>query len=67
MLTKYRITMLGLSLDTSVCPPPLVNAVFPNFDGWSVSLSSNEIIVEAPESQTPVDLGPLVKVEVVTE
>ncbi len=62
-MTTYRITLLGLPIDTSVCPPAIVSAIFPAFDGWAVSLSSEEIIVVAPSPQTPADLGPLVKVE----
>ena len=65
MTTTYRITYLAGLLDTSVCPPAIVPALFPAFDGWAVSLSSTEIIVVAPSPQTPTDLGPLVKVEVV--
>ena len=62
-MTTYRITLLGFPIDTSVCPPAIVSAIFPAFDGWPVSLSPTEIIVVAPSPQTPVDLGPLVKVE----
>ena len=65
MNTTYRITYLAGQLDTSVCPPAIVSAIFPAFDGWSVSLSSTEIIVVAPSPQTPENLGPLVKVEVI--
>lgn len=66
MTTTYRITVLGMGLDTSACPPAIVAAVFPAFDGWPVTLSPTECIVTAPSPQTPVDLGPLVKVETVT-
>lgn len=65
MKTTYRITVLGSGLDTSVCPPSIVFALFPAFDGWPVSLSESECLVTAPAPQTPVDLGPLVKVEIV--
>ena len=65
MSITYRITMIGMPLDTSVCPPSIVSAIFPAFDGWPVALSSTECLVTAPEPQTPADLGPLVKVEVV--
>ena len=61
----YRITILGTGLDTSVCPPAIVPAVFPAFDGWPVVLSSTECLVTAPSPQTPTDLGPLVRVEIV--
>lgn len=64
-MITYRITLIGMALDTSVCPPAIVSAVFPAFDGWPVSLSATECIVTAPSPQTPVDLGPLVKVEAV--
>ena len=63
MLTDYRITLLGLPIDTSVCPPAIVPAIFPAFDGWPVTLSADGITVTAPSPQTPADLGPLVKVE----
>ena len=62
-ITTYRITYLAGALDTSVCPPAIVPALFPAFDGWPVTLSSSECIVTAPSPQTPTDLGPLVKVE----
>lgn len=65
-MTTYRITYLAGKLDTSVCPPAIVTAIFPAFDGWPVTLSETECIVTAPSPQTPVDLGPLVKVETVT-
>lgn len=63
--TTYRITLLGSSLDTSYCPPAIVKAIFPDFDGWPVTLSENECVVVAPSPQTPADLGPLVKVETI--
>lgn len=63
MPTDYRITLLGLPIDTSTCPPAIVSAIFPAFDGWPVTLSSEAITVTAPTPQTPADLGPLVKVE----
>lgn len=63
MSTTYRITVIGMPLDTSVCPPSIVPAVFPAFDGWPVTLTPTECLVTAPAPQTPADLGPLVKVE----
>lgn len=62
----YRITYLIGKLDTSVCPPTIVPAIFPTFDGWPVTLTETECIVTVPEGVTPADLGPLVKVEVVS-
>ncbi len=43
----------------------LVKTAFPSWDGEFVSADQYEIIVKFPTPQTPVDLGPLVKVEVV--
>lgn len=65
MQTTYRISLLGLAMDCSRCPPPIVAAVFPAFDGWPVSVSPEECLVVAPSPQVPADLGPLVRVEVV--
>ena len=62
-MTTYRITLLGMPIDTSTCPPAIVPALFPAFDGWPVTVSTEAITVTAPTQQTPVDLGPLVKVE----
>jgi len=63
MSITYRITYIAGKLDCSVCPPEIVTAVFPAFDGWPVTLSESECLVTAPSPQTPADLGPLVKVE----
>ena len=60
---KYRITYLLGKLDTSTCPPAIVSVVFPAFDGEPVTLNENEITVTFETEQTPVDLGPLVKIE----
>jgi hypothetical protein len=40
-----------------------VSALFPAFDGEPVTLNENEITVTFETEQTPVDLGPLVKIE----
>ncbi|HSG20412.1 MAG TPA: hypothetical protein VLA31_06545 [Burkholderiaceae bacterium] len=63
---KYRITTLLGGFDMSICPPAIVSALWPTFDGWPVTLSPQECIVTVPDSApTPADLGPLVKVELV--
>jgi hypothetical protein len=61
----YRITYLAGKLDTSICPPAIVSAIFPNFSGEAVTLTDSEITVTFGSEQTPVDLGPLVKVELI--
>ena len=61
----YRITYLLGKLDTSICPPAIVPAIFPAFTGEAVTLSDSEITVTFDTAQTPTDLGPLVKVELI--
>lgn len=61
----YKITYLLGKLDTSICPPEVVPVIFPNFTGEPVTLSDSEITVTFGSEQTPVDLGPLVKVELI--
>jgi hypothetical protein len=61
----YRITYLLGKLDTSICPPAIVSVIFPAFNGEPVTLSDSEITVTFGSEQTPVDLGPLVKVELI--
>jgi len=62
----YRITYLLGKLDTSTCPPAVVSAIFPSFNGEPVILTESEITVTFDTEQTPVDLGPLVKVELLS-
>ena len=67
-MATYRITspLLASSQD---CPPSLALLVFPAFGGenWECSLAGEVCLVTAPTPQTPADLGPLVKVELVSE
>lgn len=67
MKHKYRITLIGIPLDTSVCPPKIVKKVFPNFQNEEVYLSSEEVIVTFNTEQIPNNLGPLVDVEKIIE
>lgn len=55
--------MLGMGLNNYECPPAIVSAIFPNFQGEPVELSQKECLVTFATAQTPTDLGPLVKVE----
>jgi hypothetical protein len=61
----YRITYIIGKLDTSICPPEVVSVIFPAFNGEPVTLSDSEITVTFSTPQTPTDLGPLVKVELI--
>lgn len=65
---KYRITTLLGGFDCSTCPPAIVSALWPSFDGWPVTLSPQECLVSVPDSApAPADLGPLVRVELVPD
>lgn len=59
----YRITYLLGKLDTSTCPPAVVSVIFPAFNGEEVTITESYITVTFNTEQTPVDLGPLVKVD----
>jgi hypothetical protein len=63
----YRITYLLGKLDTSTCPPAIVPVIFPVFNGEPVTLTETEITVTFTEPQTPIDLGVLVKVELLQQ
>jgi hypothetical protein len=63
----YRITYLLGKLDTSTCPPEIVSVIFPAFSGEAVTLDESEITVTFDTAQTPTDLGPLVRVELLPQ
>jgi hypothetical protein len=58
-MAKYRITSLLMIGDSQA----LLKAVFPAFDGEQAYFDASEIIVTFSTLQTPADLGPLVRVE----
>jgi hypothetical protein len=63
-MKTYRITSALLIAD----PQALILAVFPSYDGWATISDQSEITLSVPDSApTPADLGPLVKVELVSE
>lgn len=69
-MTTYRIRNLMTALDDSVTPPAFLPVIFPNFDGsqavsWGNGPAGRECFVTFDEPQTPVDLGPLIKVELI--
>jgi hypothetical protein len=65
MSYTYKISLIGMAMDNTECPPAIVSAIFPNFHGEPVELSQKECLVTFGSEQTPVDLGPLVKVELI--
>jgi hypothetical protein len=62
-MKTYRITYIIGKLDASTCPPALVSAIFPAFDGWAVTLSESECLVTVPDGIEPLNLSPLIKIE----
>ena len=65
MAYTYKITLIGMAMDITECPPAIVSAIFPNFNGEPVELSQKQCLVTFGSEQSPVDLGPLVKVELI--
>jgi len=61
MTITYRITSSLLIGDYA----QLLATIFPAWNGEPVTASQSEITVTFSTPQTPVDVGPLVKVEVV--
>jgi len=61
MTITYRITSSLLIGDYA----QLLATIFPAWNGEPVTASQSEITVTFATPQTPVDLGPLVKVEVI--
>jgi hypothetical protein len=60
-MVKYKITSFLLIADGQ----SLLKAVFPNWNGEPAWFDQSEIVVEFATEQTPTDLGPLVKVELI--
>jgi hypothetical protein len=67
MTYSYKITLLFGKMDNSVCPPPFLASIFSAFNGQPVTVSESECIVTFDTPQTPADLGPLVKVELLPQ
>ena len=63
MAYTYRIKLVIGKIDTAICPPEFLDDIFPNFDGQPVELTPAYCDVTFETPQTPVDLGPLVRVE----
>jgi hypothetical protein len=62
-MITYKISMLGSTL---ACPYQLLAAVFPQRNGEPASSDGVSITVTFDTPQTPTDLGPLVKVELLS-
>ena len=64
---KHRITFLLGKIDNSICPPPVLSVIYPEFNGWPTILSESEIIVEVPDGTIPIEVSPLIRVELLNE
>lgn len=62
MSTTYKVTMLGASLAD---PYVFLKAVFPKWNGEPAESDGAYVMVTFDTPQTPADLGPLVKVELI--
>ena len=60
-MKTYRITSSLLIGDYA----QLLTSIFPAWNGEPITANQSEITVTFSEPQTPVDLGPLVRVEVI--
>ena len=65
-MKTYRIESPLLAV-SQACPPSLVLLAWPSFDGWPCDLDGEVCLVTVPASApAPADLGPLVKVELIS-
>jgi len=62
MSITYKVTMSGVSIAD---PYALLKSVFPEMDGEPAEGCSSYALVTFDTPQTPADLGPLVKVELI--
>jgi hypothetical protein len=64
----YKITTILGSINVHSGPPPIIAAIFSLYDGsQEVIINDRGIYVTFDAPQTPADLGPLVRVELVTD
>ena len=64
MSITYRVSMSGATLSD---PYAFLQAVFPQRDGEPAESDGASVTITFATPQRPVDLGPLVKVEVISE
>lgn len=64
MSITYKVSMSGVHLAD---PYVFLKAVFPQWDGEPAESGGAYVLVTFDSEQTPADLGPLVKVERVTD
>ena len=62
-MITYKVSMQGVSLSD---PYAFLKAVFPQWNGDPAESNGAYVTVTFDSPQTPADLGPLVKVELIT-
>lgn len=67
MAYTYEIRIAFGKIDNSVCPPACLKDVFPAYAGEPVELCEQYCRVTFDTPQTPIDLGPVVRVELISE
>lgn len=61
---KYKVSMSGVSLSD---PYAFLKVVFPQWNGEPAESSGAYVTVTFASPQTPADLGPLVKIELISQ
>ena len=61
-MTTYKVSMQGVSLSD---PYAFLKAVFPQWNGEPAHSNGSFVTVTFDTPQTPADLGPLIKVEII--
>ncbi len=64
MAYTYKVSMLGVSLAD---PYAFLQAVFPQRNGEPAESDGASVTVTFDSPQTPADLGPLVRVELISQ
>jgi hypothetical protein len=62
--TTYKVSMVGVALAD---PYAFLKAVFPQWNGEAAQSDGACVTVVFDTPQTPADLGPLVRVELISE
>jgi hypothetical protein len=63
MKYTYKISSVIGLVDITSCPPSIVKVLFPLFAGEPCETREGYCLVTFDTPQTPTDLGPLVRVE----
>lgn len=62
-MIKYKISLLYAQMDLSENPPAILRDAFPDAQFTECVVDRSSVVVTFDTPQTPADLGPLVRVE----